>query len=55
MGQSINDRRRKFYSNVDDSMHAKERKKAAAIARHREAKAIRHQAKRAAAILNAAG
>lgn len=55
MGQSINDRHRKFYSNVDDSIHAKERKKAAAIQRHREAKMIRHAAKRAAIFFNAAG
>lgn len=55
MGQSIADRRRKFFSNVDESMHAKARKKADAARRQREAKSIRHEANRLAVHLSLAG
>jgi hypothetical protein len=54
MGQSIADRRRKFFSNVDESIYAKARKKADADRRQREAKDVRNNARRLAFALNMA-
>lgn len=54
MGQTIADRRRKFFSNEDASVRAKQRKKLDARRRHREAHEFKTAARRAAFALSVA-